>query len=282
MKNKNVLSVLALTTICSNVCCAQVGVNIRPIASSGRIIPVLGVPFEVVHAAWMNTSGDVGFSASIDLPVSFDSIWHEWDGQIDPIAITQQPITSLTGVNMAFAMSNGGRPWFAMNSFGQTAFATSVYGPSVNGFGFLHATCQDTTQTRHGIWTDYPDGVLKIVMLTGSTIQVAPQLPLTLAMIHAPMEMSDGQDGRPMAASKCRHVIRADFTDGTTAALLIRLGCRADFDENCVTDPDDLASFIACFFASPPCPLADFDFNGTVDPDDLSEFISAYFECAGE
>ncbi len=53
--------------------------------------------------------------------------------------------------------------------------------------------------------------------------------------------------------------------------------CPVDVDANGTLDPDDLADYIACYFAAPPCSAADFDNNGAVDPDDLSSYIAAYF-----
>ena len=53
--------------------------------------------------------------------------------------------------------------------------------------------------------------------------------------------------------------------------------CPADVDGNGTLDPDDLATFIACFF-DPGCPLADFDASGQIDGDDLADYIAAYFD----
>jgi hypothetical protein len=53
-------------------------------------------------------------------------------------------------------------------------------------------------------------------------------------------------------------------------------GSRADFNNDGVVNPDDLADFIACFFTQ-PCPEADFDQSGGIDPDDLADYIAVYF-----
>ncbi len=53
--------------------------------------------------------------------------------------------------------------------------------------------------------------------------------------------------------------------------------CPADFNHDGVLDPDDLADFIACYFASPPCAQADVNGDSIVDPDDLADYIAAYF-----
>lgn len=53
--------------------------------------------------------------------------------------------------------------------------------------------------------------------------------------------------------------------------------CRADFNGDGNLDPDDLADYIACYFAMPPCILADFNNDSNVDPDDLSDYIGAFF-----
>ncbi len=56
--------------------------------------------------------------------------------------------------------------------------------------------------------------------------------------------------------------------------------CLADFDSSGRIDPDDLATYIECYFASPPCPQADLNGDHAVDPDDLSDFITAFFSQA--
>jgi len=53
--------------------------------------------------------------------------------------------------------------------------------------------------------------------------------------------------------------------------------CSADFNCDGELDPDDLADFIGCYFATPPCPAAELNGDGTVDPDDLADFIGSYF-----
>jgi hypothetical protein len=53
--------------------------------------------------------------------------------------------------------------------------------------------------------------------------------------------------------------------------------CPADFDQSGTVDTDDLADFIAGFFAAPPLPSTDFDNSGGIDPDDLADYIAAYF-----
>ncbi len=58
--------------------------------------------------------------------------------------------------------------------------------------------------------------------------------------------------------------------------------CRADIDGSGTLDPDDLSTYIACYFegGGSGCPVADFDGNGHTDPDDLSDYIAAYFDLA--
>ncbi len=53
--------------------------------------------------------------------------------------------------------------------------------------------------------------------------------------------------------------------------------CAPDLNGDGNLDPDDLADYIACYFASPPCPQADVSGDGNVDPDDLADYIAAYF-----
>jgi len=53
--------------------------------------------------------------------------------------------------------------------------------------------------------------------------------------------------------------------------------CRADFNHDGTLNPDDLADYIGCFFATPPCDRADYNAGGETNPDDLADFIGAFF-----
>jgi hypothetical protein len=76
-------------------------------------------------------------------------------------------------------------------------------------------------------------------------------------------------------------VVLIHATVGGVAALLtgtVRLPCPADFNQDGGLDSDDLADFVACFFAAPePCAFADVDGNGRIDPDDLADYIVRFF-----
>jgi hypothetical protein len=75
----------------------------------------------------------------------------------------------------------------------------------------------------------------------------------------------------------------------------VRVAPGADVDGDGQTTPDDMADFIAAFFAhpggtpppppplppSPPGPNIDFNASGRVDPDDLADFIAAFFAPCG-
>ncbi len=50
-----------------------------------------------------------------------------------------------------------------------------------------------------------------------------------------------------------------------------------DINGDGTIDPDDLADYIAGYFAVPPAPFADFNGDGTADPDDLADYIAGYF-----
>jgi len=53
--------------------------------------------------------------------------------------------------------------------------------------------------------------------------------------------------------------------------------CIADFDGSGVTNPDDLANFIACYFSEPPCAEADINADDIINADDLSDYVAAFF-----
>ncbi|MBL8758970.1 MAG: hypothetical protein JNK35_11130 [Phycisphaerae bacterium] len=68
---------------------------------------------------------------------------------------------------------------------------------------------------------------------------------------------------------------------GPASGLASSSTCRADFNADGEVSPDDLADFIACFFASPPCAAANMNADAATDPDDLSDYISLYFDGCG-
>ncbi len=53
--------------------------------------------------------------------------------------------------------------------------------------------------------------------------------------------------------------------------------CPADFNQDGELNPDDLADYIGCYFAQPPCARVDFNGDLETNPDDLADFIGAYF-----
>lgn len=53
--------------------------------------------------------------------------------------------------------------------------------------------------------------------------------------------------------------------------------CPANFNQDSTVDADDLADYINCYFALPPCDRADFNDDTTVDADDLADFINVFF-----
>lgn len=53
--------------------------------------------------------------------------------------------------------------------------------------------------------------------------------------------------------------------------------CPADFNADGDLNADDLADYINCYFALPPCSGVDFNHDGDANADDLADFINAYF-----
>ncbi len=74
-----------------------------------------------------------------------------------------------------------------------------------------------------------------------------------------------------LAPSSVDEVLAAPFP--TCAAL----SCAADINLDGALDPDDLADYIACYFAVGGCRSADVNGDGASDPDDLADYIAAYF-----
>ncbi len=62
-----------------------------------------------------------------------------------------------------------------------------------------------------------------------------------------------------------------------SATITVTPPCLADFNHDGTLNPDDIADYVACFFAASPCPEADFNHDAVTDPDDLADFIAAYF-----
>ncbi len=71
------------------------------------------------------------------------------------------------------------------------------------------------------------------------------------------------------------------FLTAAGEVLRVRRACPIDVNADGTLDPDDLADFIAGYFAIPPAAFADYDASGTVDPDDLSDAIAGYFGGCG-
>ena len=59
-------------------------------------------------------------------------------------------------------------------------------------------------------------------------------------------------------------------------AWLMPVFAPSDFNEDGVTDPDDLADYIGVYFGMGGAG-ADFNGDGLVDPDDLADYIGAFF-----
>jgi len=73
-------------------------------------------------------------------------------------------------------------------------------------------------------------------------------------------------------------IARSNIVRFTTfcAGLGCPPSCPGDYNLDGNVTPDDLADYIAAYFASPSTG-ADFNLDGSTNPDDLSDFIAAYF-----
>lgn len=95
--------------------------------------------------------------------------------------------------------------------------------------------------------------------------------------------------GAVTGVDRLRVVIAGDGTPGGGSrrvvlmpGVVLRVSATPDWDRDGSVTPDDLMSFVACYFAAPPggggaCGQADFNGDGRVDPDDASDYVSAYF-----
>ncbi len=77
-------------------------------------------------------------------------------------------------------------------------------------------------------------------------------------------------------------IVGTGLYQGRSLAFVMRpIVCRPDLNGDGNLDPDDLADFIACYFAEAAAPgaCAAADYNGIApaDPDDLADYIAAYF-----
>ncbi len=115
------------------------------------------------------------------------------------------------------------------------------------------------------------------------TVPLAGQLVLRVAPDHSPtpaerhqlLTAAGGVTGAfDSVSAPLRWVVtvNAPGFPGVWAAF-----CPAEFNGDNAVDPDDLADYIASFFAVPPLPAADFNSDGVTDPDDLSDYIAAFF-----
>lgn len=75
---------------------------------------------------------------------------------------------------------------------------------------------------------------------------------------------------------------RIGSVGNASGAFLVRFSpCPADFNADGDLNGDDLADYINCFFAAPPCTLAEFNGDGDVNADDLGDYINAFFGGCG-
>lgn len=96
--------------------------------------------------------------------------------------------------------------------------------------------------------------------------------------------------GAVTGVDRLRVVIAGDGSGGPGSrrvvlmpGVVLRVAPTPDWDRDGSVTPDDLMSFLACYFDAPPaggggaCGHADFNGDGRVDPDDASDYVSAYF-----
>ncbi len=132
-------------------------------------------------------------------------------------------------------------------------------------------------------WTVNGLDALRYTMSTTGPFTIAPG-PFSIAPGAAPgahvVAMSTSSPGVKTGTL----TITSNDPDAPTIVVALsgevtqRPPCTADFNLDGNLDPDDLADYIACYFASPsPCEAADFNADTNIDPDDLSDYIAAYF-----
>ncbi len=105
-------------------------------------------------------------------------------------------------------------------------------------------------------------------------LAAAPELSNTLAGIRK----GEGcQDSNQNALDFIAAVPTPRNSASPTRTCTLPPICPPDLNGDGNLDPDDLADYIACYFASPPCPQGDVNGDGTADPDDLADYIASYF-----
>lgn len=169
--------------------------GLHAVARSGQSTPGLpGETFRDFANAVLNASGHVAFSAF--LTSGKQGLWSEGNGELTLVANAgDQAPGAPTGVTF-FGFGNG-----SLNGRGQLAFKAFLTGLE--------------SADANGIWVHDVDGLLRAIVRSGDSIEVAPGDVRTVSSVGF-VGGSGNEDGRHSAFNDLGQLaFQASFTDGT-------------------------------------------------------------------
>ncbi len=253
--------------------------------------------------AWPAISDDLRFAAKVTLRATGETQLRRWRGDplpLQPVVVARSAAGAFQEIFEPLALNRAGQVAFwadppgpagpqlyrAADQSDQTllapvgplgppgdfsqlgAFAPS-FAPSITAAGLVAFGLGETSIGHNGIWVS--DG-------TDRARVAASSEPLRTQLGDFFVRFNPSFPGRPVINDQRRIAFFAILDDFSTALVIASpFACPPDFNHDEFLDPDDLASYIACYFALPPCPEADHNQDGRTDPDDLSDYIAQYF-----
>jgi hypothetical protein len=219
--------------------------------TGGAILGNVG-PSVVINSlgtlAFPATLGGAGVTTENDSAVYVRSA----TGAIRLVAREGDPAPGISGPDGVFASFSA----FQINDSGQLLFRAQLAG---GGMGlFFH---------------DPVFGLVEVCR-EGRTVRVGPDDFRTVRAIGATFDAAPGDGRWAQLTPSGRAAYAAAFTDGSSAVLLAKVGCAADFNFDAQLDFFDYVDFAMSFSAGDPS--ADFTGDGSVDFFDYLDFIGAY------
>lgn len=190
------------------------------LARSGQAAPGAAGVFTDFGSPLINSTGAVTFHANTAValgdPVSGDGLWRGTPGSLTKIVRTGDPAPG-AGAGVTFAVLNGGTGSSvenaAVNDSGETVFMAQLAGASI------------TTDNDDSLWHASAAGVLTLLAREGDILNPSPGDPRTvasLAFAGSTTGGSSGHDGQSAGLSASgQTIVRANFTDGTSAVIVL-------------------------------------------------------------
>ena len=189
---------------------ADTSLGLHLVAGTGMAAPGTLATFARALQPVINGAGDIAFVGTLSHAQSTNTddtgIWQTIGGQTKLVSREGGVAPGAGGA--LFTDFLGGVP--ILNSSGHLAFG-----------GALQLGGDVTSSNQLGIWAQDPQGVLRLVVRTGDTIEVAPGDFRTISLLYLNAPASGGEDGRARAFNDLGQLLyAAKFTDGSSGLFL--------------------------------------------------------------